>query len=114
MTAGCCGCWFCICFQTRNSAPPAIATIAIASIGHTRLRWPTTTTGLLCVLCATGPLPRSGCRLGALPVDSPSDENGGGVLLENGSVVGRSTFDDTKRGAESISVSSDGNAPSSS
>jgi len=31
------GCCCCICFQTRNSAAPAIPIIAIARIGHTRL-----------------------------------------------------------------------------
>src|SRR5262249_12612805 len=41
-TDGCCG--WCVCFRTRNNAPAAITTIAIATSGQNRLRFATTRT----------------------------------------------------------------------
>ena len=76
-TAG--GCCCCICFQTRNSAPPAIPTIAIATSGQTTLR-----AGFGGTICACGidipGMPGAvpiGCRLTPLLLDS--EPNGGGV-----------------------------------
>ena len=101
-TAG--GCWFCICFQTRNSAPPAMPTIASASNGHTMLRFGA---------CACGIDPM-GKRLWPLVLDSLL--NGGGVCWPVKSFASRAgpPSERISTGASVIVESTAGNSSSSS